>query len=193
MLRDSLKGFVVFGVLSAAAGYVWTTFEFPFVIVIPAAVGWYAVTVKRFGHRKAWIAGAAGGVTFTVAFLAAVFLALAGLSVLEVTPWLAATAAAGLAGAFTGWLLAEGRGALAVGGVSAAGMLVAMVVAGILRAYAPAAVDVAGPVQTGYVTLLMGVVGGVVGAAAGGVTAWLAEHKAHSHEPPTAGVGPRPA
>ncbi len=43
MLRNTLIGAVVFGVLGAAAAYIWTAFEFPFVIIAPAFVGWYAV------------------------------------------------------------------------------------------------------------------------------------------------------
>jgi len=188
MLRNSLTGLLVFGLLSAAAGYVWTAFEFPFAILIPAAVGWYAVVRSDFGSRKAWWAAFVGGVSFTAAFMVAVFFALTDGSPIALTAWMSATLAAAIAGAATGWLLDGGRGALAVAGFSAAGMLVATVVAGVMRAVAPASIDVAGPAQVAYFALVLGLVGGVVGAAVGAGTSWLASHRsAHGESSTTIG------
>jgi len=180
MLKNSLLGLAVFGLMSAAAGYVWTAFEFPFAILLPAAVGWYAVTRHDFGNRKALWAGLVGGISFTAAFLVAVFFALTDGSPIALTAWMSATLAAAVAGAATGWLLGGMRGSLAVAGFSAAGMLAATVAMGVMRAVAPDAVDVAGAAQNAYFALSIGLVGAFVGAAVGAGTSWLA---AHLHEP----------
>jgi len=173
MLRNALTGSVVFGLSAAAAGYVWTAFEFPFVIVIPAIVGSYFVT-RAFGRRKALIAGAVGGVAFTVAFLFAVFLALTDGSPVALSAWASATLAAALAGAAMGAVLRGVRGSVVMAAFSASGMLGATLVMGLVRALAPASVDVAGPAQYLYVAVALGLVGAVVGAALGAGAAWLA-------------------
>jgi len=189
MLRNSLVGLAVFGVLSATAGYVWTAFEFPFAILVPAAVGWYAVVRSDFGDRKAVWAALVGGVSFTAAFLVAVFFALTDGSPIALTAWMSATLAAAVAGAATGWLLDGGRGAITVAGFSAAGMLVATVIAGVMRTVAPAGVDVAGPTQFAYFALVLGLVGGVVGAAVGAGTSWLATHRGSRSESSSTTIG----
>ena len=177
MLRNSLIGLSVFGLLSAAAGFIWTAFEFPFAMLVPAAAGWYAVVRSDFGNRRALWAGLTGGVTFTAAFLVAAFFALTDGSPVALTAWMSATLAAGVAGAATGWLLDGARGSLAVAVFSAIGMLAATVVAGLMRTVAPVAVDVAGPVQFAYFALVLGLVGALVGAAVGAGTSWVAQRR----------------
>jgi len=177
MLKNSLLGLVVFGLSAAVAGYLWVAFEFPFALLIPAAVGWYAVVRTDFGGRKALWAALVGGVTFTVAFLVAAFLALTDGSPIALAAWMSATLAAGVAGAATGWLLDRARGSLAVAAFSAIGMLAATVVAGAMRTIAPGAVDVAGPAQSAYFALVLGLVGAFVGAAVGAGTTWVAQHR----------------
>jgi len=177
MLKNSMIGLAVFGLLGALAGYVWTAFEFPFAIVVPATVGWFAVARADFGNRTASWAALVGGLSFTAAFLLAVFFALTDGSPIALTAWLSATLAAAVAGAATGWVLDRGHGSLAIAGFSAAGMLVATIVAGAMRAVAPEAVDVAGPTQAAYFALVIGLVGGFVGAAAGAGASWLGAHR----------------
>jgi len=180
MIRNSLIGMAVFGLMAGAAGYIWTAFEFPFAILIPAAVGWYAVTRTDFGNRTALWAALVGGVTFTGAFLVAAFFALTDGSPIALTAWMSATLAAAVAGAATGWLLDRSHGSLALAVYSAAGMLAATIVAGAMRTFAPGAVDVAGPAQYVYFALTLGLVGAFLGAAIGAGTSWVAEHR-HSH------------
>ena len=158
-------------------GYVWTAFEFPFVIVVPAALGWFAVTRTDFDTRAARWAALVGGLSFTVAFLVAVFFALTDGSPIALTAWMSATLAAAAAGAAAGWVLDRGHGALAIAAFSAAGMLVATAAAGVLRVVAPSAVDAAGPAQAAYFALVIGIVGGFVGAAAGAGASWLGAHR----------------
>jgi len=177
MIRNSLIGLAVFGLLSAAAGYVWTAFEFPFAIVVPAAAGWYAVARTDFGRRKAMWAALVGGVTFTGAFLVATFFALSDGSPIAPAAWMSATLAAAAAGGATGWLLAGARGSGAVAAFSAVGMLGATVIAGIMRAVAPGIVDVEGPAQFAYFAAVMGLVGAFTGAAAGAGTTWAARNR----------------
>jgi len=177
MLRNSLIGHAVFGLSAAAAGYIWTAFEFPFAILIPAALGWYAVVRPDYGNRKALWAALVGGVSFLGAFLLATFFALTDGSPVALTAWMSATLAAGVAGAATGWLLDGARGSLAIALFSAVGMLAATVVAGVMRTYAPGAVDVAGPTQFAYFALVLGVVGAFVGAAVGAGTSWVSTHR----------------
>jgi len=186
MLRNSLIGLAVFGLLSAVAGYIWTAFEFPFAIIVPAAVGWYAVVRPDFGNRKALWAALIGGVSFTVAFMFALFLALTDGSPIALTAWMSAVVAAALAGGATGWLLDSGRGSLTMAGFSALGMLAATVVMGFMRSVAPSSVDVAGPTQYAYFALAIGLVGALVGAAVGAGTSWVAVHRSStaSSSPP---------
>lgn len=181
MLRNSLTGLAVFGVLAAAAGYVWTAFEFPFAIVVPAVVGWYVVVRPDFGHRKALWAALVGGISFTVAFMFALFLALTDGSPVALSAWASAVLAAAIAGAATGWLLDGGRGSITEAGFSALGMLAATVAMGFMRSVAPAAVDVAGPSQYAYFALSIGLVGALMGAAIGAGTSWVAMHRG-AHE-----------
>lgn len=176
MLKNSLIGAAVFGLASAAAGYVWVAFEFPFAIVFPAAIGWYAVTVADFGHRKALWTALVGGIAFTGAFMVALFLALTDGSPFALTAWMSAVLAAAVAGAATGWLLDRSHGSLSMALFSAVGMLAATMVVGIMRSVAPAATDVAGPIQSAYFALAQGMVGVFVGAALGAGTSWLAAH-----------------
>ena len=176
MLKNSLIGAAVFGLASAAAGYVWVAFEFPFAIVFPAAIGWYAVTIADFGHRKALWAALLGGIAFTGAFMSAIFLALTDGSPFALTAWMSAVLAAAVAGAVTGWLLDRSHGSLSMALFSAAGMLAATVAMGLMRSFAPAATDVAGPIQSAYFALAQGLVGVFVGAALGAGTSWLAGH-----------------
>jgi len=188
MLKNSLIGLAVFGIFSAAAGYIWSAFEFPFAILIPAAVGWYAVVRPDFGNRTALWSALVGGVSFTVAFMVATFFALTDGSPLALTAWMSAALAAAVAGAATGWVLDRIHGSMAVAAFSAAGMLAATVVAGLMRTIAPASVDVAGATQTMYFALVLGLVGGIVGAAVGAGTSWLAAHRsARSESPSTVG------
>lgn len=188
MLRNSLLGMAVFGLMAGAAGYIWTAFEFPFAILVPAAVGWYAVTRTDFDNRTALWAALVGGVTFTGAFLVAAFFALTDGSPIALTAWMSATLAAAVAGAATGWLLDGSHGSLALAIYSAAGMLAATVVAGAMRTFAPGAVDVAGPAQYAYFALTLGLVGAFLGAAIGAGTSWVAQHR-HSHSGSTSPTG----
>lgn len=176
MLRNALTGSVIFGLSAAAAGYVWAAFEFPFVIVVPAAVGSYFVS-RAFGRNKALVAGVVGGVAFTVAFLFAVFLALTDGSPFALSAWASATLAAALAGAAMGAVLHGVRGSVVMAAFSASGMLGATIVMGLVRTLAPPSVDVAGPAQHLYVAVALGLVGAVVGAALGTGAAWLAGSK----------------
>ncbi len=177
MLRNTLTGAAVFGVLGASAAYIWTAFEFPFAIVVPAFVGWYAVIRGDFGSRKALVGGLVGGVSFTVVFMLALFFALTDGSPVVLTAWMSAVLAAAVAGALTGWVLGGVRPALTVGGFSAVGMLVAVAAAGLLRTVAPSAVDVEGAVQYGYFALSMGVVSTILGAASGAAVSWVKGHE----------------
>jgi len=170
-------GMATFGLLAVAAGYVWTAFEFPFAIIVPAAVGWYVVVRSDFGNSTALWAALIGGVSFTVAFMFALFLALTDGSPVALTAWMSAVLAAAVAGATTGWLLDGSRGSLTVAGFSALGMLAATVVMGFLRSVAPVSVDVAGPTQYAYFALAIGMVGALVGAAVGAGASWVASHR----------------
>jgi len=189
MLRNSLIGLVVFGLLAGAAGYIWIAFEFPFAILVPAAAGWYAVVRSDFGNRKALWAALLGGASFTAAFIVAAFFALTDGSPIALTAWMSATLAAGVAGAVTGWLLDGARGSLAVALFSAVGMLAATVVAGFMRTVAPGAVDVEGPAQIAYFAVVLGLVGAFVGAAVGAGTSWVATHRHPTSEAASATEG----
>lgn len=173
MLRNTLIGAAAFGLTAAAAGYIWTAFEFPFAILVPAVLGWYLVARMHYARRTAMWAALLGGATFTAAFMVAVFFALTDGSPVAPAPWMAATFAALAAGAVTGALLGGWRGSKVIALFSGAGMLLATVMTGVLRAVAPEAVDVAGQTQYLYFAGVLGIVGAIVGAAAGAGVAWL--------------------
>jgi hypothetical protein len=189
MLRNTLIGAAVFGVLGASAAYIWTAFEFPFAIVVPAFVGWYVVVRAEYGSRKGLIAGLVGGVGFTVVFMLALFFALTDGSPIALTGWMSAVLAASVAGALTGWVLGGVRPAMTVAGFSAIGMLVAVTVAGLMRMVAPSAVDVEGAVQYAYFALSMGVVSTILGAASGAAVSWVKTHEVESGTPSSIAIG----
>jgi len=176
MLRTTMVGALVFGVVAALAGYVWTAFEFPFAILLPAFVGWYAVTRLHYDNRKALITGLVGGVSFTALFMLGVFFALTDGSPLALSAWLAATIAAAVAGALTGAVLGGAKGALTLAVFSAAGMLVATLSAGLMRMVAPASVDTAGLIQSLYFATSMGLIGVFVGGFIGAGVSWFKDH-----------------
>jgi len=176
MLRNTVLGVLVFGVVAAVAGFVWTAFEFPFAILLPAFAGWYAVTRTEYDNPKALVTGATGGVSFTAVFMLGVFFALTDGSPFALTAWMAAALAAGVAGALTGAVLGGVRGAMALAVFSAAGMLAATIVAGLMRTIAPASVDVAGMTQYLYFAATIGLVGGIVGGFIGAGVAWFKAH-----------------
>jgi hypothetical protein len=188
MLRNSSIGLVTFGLLAAIAGYAWTAYEFPFAILLPAVVGFYAVVRSGFGNRTALWAALVGGVTFAAAFIVALFFALTDGSPFALTAWMSATLAAAAAGATTGWLLDRTHGSITLAAYSAAGMLVATLLAGLIRSLAPGSVDAEGPTQFAYVALMLGVVGGVLGVALGAGVAWLEVH--HGARGVSAGARP---
>lgn len=177
MIRNATLGAVVFGLLSAAAGYVWVSLEFPFAIALPALVGWYLVTRAQYPGRTALTAALVGGVSFTALLIAGLFLAITDGSPAPVAGWLATIVAAAAAGAITGWVLGKARGAAAMAVFSAGGMLAAVLVNAALRQLAPAGTDVPGFAQSGWAALLLAVVGVIVGAAIGAGTAWVARDR----------------
>lgn len=179
MLRATMIGALVFGVVAAVAGYLWTAFEFPFAILLPAFVGWYAVTRMHYDNRKALLTGAVGGVSFTALFLLGVFFALTDGSPLALSAWLAAALAAAAAGALTGSVLGGAKGAAALGVFSAAGMLTATLFAGLMRSVAPGAVDVEGITQYLYFALTIGLIGAFVGGFIGAGVSWLRSHESN--------------
>jgi hypothetical protein len=164
-------------VTAAVAGYLWTFFEFPFAVVLPAAIGWYAVSRGAFGGRKALFAALVGGVSFTAALLVGFAFALTDGSPIALSAWAGATLAAAVAGALTGAVLSGLRGAAVVAAFSAGGMLAATALSGVLRALAPASVDVEGPAQYAFFALMIGIIGMVVGAAIGAGVGWLKTHE----------------
>lgn len=176
MLRSASLGALVFGLTAALAGFVWTAFEFPFAIVVPAFAGWYAVVRPRFGTRKAVFAGLAGGFTFTILFLFGMFLAISDGSPIAITGWLAAVLAAVVAGALTGEVVGGAKAALPIAAFSALGMILATMAAAVLRDVAPAATQIEGVAQYAYFALAQGVIGVLVGAAVGAGVHWVGEH-----------------
>jgi hypothetical protein len=190
MLRSSALGALAFGAAAAITGYLWTAFEFPFAIVLAGVVGWLVVAWPVYGAKRAWIAAAVGGVSFTAAFLVGVFFALTDGSPLALPAWLAAALAAAIAGGLTGAVLQGRRGALALSGFSVVGMLVGVTLAAIARFVAPASVDVAGPTQYAYFAISIGLVGAAVGAAVGAGVSWLQQHGKHSATTSDATGGP---
>lgn len=195
MLRQALLGSLVFGALAALAGLVWTAFEFPFAIVLPAAVGWYAVVRPHFGARRALFAGAVGGVTFTAVLMFGMFLAITDGAPVAITGWLAAMLAAVVAGALTGEVIGGVRASLPVAAFSAIGMLLATFAAAVFRDIAPDAAQTEGLVQYGYFAVSQGVIGAFVGAAAGAGVFWVARNvRARGASDAGAAPGtPRPA
>ncbi|MHB9003048.1 MAG: hypothetical protein ACYC6C_03160 [Coriobacteriia bacterium] len=189
LLRNTLIGAAAFGLAAAAAGYIWTAFEFPFVIIVPAVLGWYLVARMHYVQRTALWAALLGGATFTAAFMVAVFFALTDGSPVAPTPWMAATFAAIAAGAVTGALLGGWRGSRVIALFAGVGMLLATAMTGVLRAVAPESVDVAGQTQYLYFASVLGVVGAIVGAAAGAGVAWLKLREPGSRARPRVGPG----
>jgi hypothetical protein len=171
-----MTGVLAFGVVAAIAGYVWTAFEFPFAILLPAFVGWYAVTRLHYDNRKSLITGLVGGVSFTALFMLGVFFALTDGSPIALTAWASAALAAAAAGALTGAVLGKSKGALTLAVFSAAGMLVATIAAGLMRTVAPASVDVAGLAQSLYFAATMGIIGALVGGFIGAGVSWFKDH-----------------
>lgn len=172
MSRNVLIGTAVVGVTAALAGLVWTVYEFPFAIVLPAALGWYAVSLRAFGARKAAWAALVGGLAFTGVLLVGMFFAITDGSPVAITGWIAAVLAAVLAGALTGAVLDARRGPVLVAAYSGAGMLLATVAVALLRSVAPAGIDQPGLAQYAYFAFALGVVGVFMGAAIGaGVSA----------------------
>jgi hypothetical protein len=193
MLKSILTGTAVFGFTAAAAGYVWTAFEFPFALLVPAALGWYFLVRPLWGNVKALEAALVGGATFTAVFLFAVFLALADGSSVALAPWVAAVLASGVAGAATGALLGGWRGAWPMALFAGAGMALATVATGVLRSVAPAAVDIEGQAQYLYFAMVQGVVGALVGAAIGAGVVWVREHGSAFRTPRQMSDRPHPA
>lgn len=183
MMRTAIIGALVFGAVGAVSGYLWTALEFPFAILLVASAGWYAVVLPEYGSRKAWQAAAVGGLSFTTAFLVAVMFALTDGSPIALAAWMGSALAAALAGALTGALLDRGHGALVMALYSAGGMLVGVALAGLMRAIAPASIDIEGPTQAAYFALVIGIVAAASGAAIGAGVSWL-----HHHEAGHAGV-----
>lgn len=190
MLRKSLLGALAFGLSAAAAGYLWTALEFPFALIAAGIVGWMVVTWGPYGPKKAGMAAAVGGVSFTAAFLVGIFFAITDGSPFALPAWLAAALAAAIAGAITGAVLEGRRGALVLASFSAAGMFAGEVLAGILRAFAPASVDVEGPLQYAYFALAIGLVGLATGAAIGAGIARLTGHRHEGTSGETLPTGP---
>lgn len=182
MVRNASLGALVFGVLGAAAGYIWTAFEFPFAIILPAFAGWYAVVRPDFGNRKALYSALVGGVAFTGVLLVGMFLAITDGSPVPITGSLAAILAAVVAGALTGMVFGGTRAALPIAAFSAVGMSIAVLAAGILRGLTPEAANVPGFTQYAYFALAMGVIGGFVGAAVGAGVSWVRRQGFVSHD-----------
>ena len=175
MGRIMLVGSAVFGLGAAIAGYVWVAFEFPWIIIVPATLGWYAVCRMRFDQATALKAGAVGGVLFTVAFMVSMFLAITDGSPVALPSWLGPIAAAGIAGAVVGAMLGKVKGAGVGGLYSAVGMSAAVVVMALTRDLAPAATQQPGSAQSMWVAAMLLVVGALVGASAGAVVHKIAE------------------
>lgn len=193
MLRNTLVGAAAFGLSAAVAGYVWTAFEFPFAIIVPAILGWYVVARLHYPSRRALEAALLGGTTFTAAFLLAVFFALTDGSPVALAPWMAAMLAAIVAGAVTGAFLGGWRGSRVIAAFAGGGMLLATVMAGVLRTVAPDAVDVAGQTQYLYIAGVLGIIGAIVGAATGAGVAWLTRREPEPQPRAPLGSGRRHA
>lgn len=176
MLRNAARGALVFGIVSAVAGFLWTAFEFPFAILLPAFLGWYAVARPDFGPRKALLAGVVGGLTFTALFILGLFLAISDGAPVAITGWLAAVLAALVAGSLTGTVLGGSRASLPVAAFSAMGMLLATVVAGFMRDLAPDSTQVPGLAQSAYFAAAQGLIGVFVGASVGAGVSWVRRH-----------------
>ncbi len=181
-LANAAIGAVVFGLAGAAAGALWIGLEFPFAVVLPAALGWLAVSWGPFGRRRALWAALVGGASFTVAFVLSLFAAIADGSPVDLPAWAAAVFSAAVAGALTGAVLDRARGAGWMALFSAAGMALGTVATLAARAIAPTGVDVPGVAQTAYFSAVQGVVGAITGAAIGYGVAWLAHRGARANE-----------
>ena len=148
----------------------------PFAILLPGVLGWYAVTLRGFGNRKAIRAGLIGGLTFTALMMLAFFFALTDGSRFAVPTWAGAVLAAALAGAPTGWLLEKRHGAITAAGAAALGMALAILAAGLLRQSAPPGTGVPGSAQHLFFSQGIGIMGAIIGTCIGAGIGWLAKH-----------------
>lgn len=187
MTRNALLGALAFGLTAAAAGYVWVAFEFPFAIVVPAIVGWAAVTLRYRDLRSTLIAATVGGIAFTALFIGGLFLAIADGSPVQVAGWLVAVIAAAAAGGVVGAVLGGMQGARVLAIHSGIGMAAAVIVAGVLREIGPAAADMPGAAQSAYAAVSLGLIAALVGAAAGAGVARM--HDAPDVDAPSAPLG----
>lgn len=167
MFRNAVIGAIVFGLTAALAGYLWLALEFPWVIVIPAALGWYAVVREPYGQRKALISAAVGGVLFTVVLIMAMYLAISDDVSIALPAWIGPVAAGALAGAIVGAVIGRARGASTVALFAGASMAVAVALAEVARNVQPASVQQEGAAQSLWVAGVLLVVGLVLGAACG--------------------------
>lgn len=171
MTRSAITGLVVFGLAAAAAGYAWTVLEFPFALILAGGAGVLAITWP-YGPRRSFEAALAGGLTFTVVFLAAMFTALSDRSPVEVPAWGGAVLATVAAAAVTGLILEGRRGILPMSGFSLTGTVV-----GLLLSYAVGRVVTApaapGAAQAAFFSANIGLVGAVLGAGMGAGVGWL--------------------
>lgn len=173
MLRNALRGALAFGLSAGLAGYIWTAFEFPFAVLLPAAIGWYVIVRHDFGAGKAWAAAGAGGVTFTGVLIVGMFLAISDGSPVAITGWLASVLAAVVAGAITGFVIAGWRASGPLAAFAAVGMGVAVMVGVVLRELQPVAAQSPGMVQALTFAIAMGLIGAVVGASVGAGVTWV--------------------
>lgn len=187
MIRNAVRGALVFGVTAGLAGFVWTSYEFPFAVLLPAAIGWYAIVRHEFTRRRAVAAAVVGGLTFTALLIAGMFFAITDGSPVAISGWLVAVLAAGVAGGLTGLVVGGVRAAAPISVFSISGMSVALLIAAAMRELQPAAAQVPGPVQTLTFTTGIGLMGLVVGAAAGMGVAWARRHAVEG--PTDAGLG----
>lgn len=178
MTRIMLLGGAVFGLSAALAGYIWTTFEFPWVIVIPAVLGWYVVIRDRFDSSMALKVGSVGGVLFTIVFMTAMFLAITDGSPVALPAWFGPIAAGAVAGAVVGAMLGRARGAGIGALYSAVGMGAAIAIMALVRDLAPAATQQPGAAQALWVAGMLLLVGALTGAAAGAAVHQIQPEKA---------------
>lgn len=168
MARIMLIGGAVFGVSAALAGYVWTSFEFPWVIALPAVLGWYVVCRDRFDSATAIKTAVVGGILFTAVLMFSMVLAITDGSPIPLPSWFGPIAAGAVAGAVVGAMLGRARGAGIGAAWTAAGMAVASGVMAVANGFAPAATQQPGVEQARWVAGMMLIVGAFAGVAAGG-------------------------
>lgn len=178
MARTALIGALVFGVSSAIAGFLWVGLEFPWAVLVPAALGWFAVVKPHYGQRKALVAAAVGGVLFTIVFITAMFVVIADGSQVYLPAWVGPTLAAAVAGAAVGVLLERIRGMLVTAGYSAVAMAAATAALAFARNMQPATVQQPGVTQTAWAAGMLLIVGLVVGAGVGAAVARISSRDA---------------